>query len=120
MKTKMTCTRCGGSGSYSFNLRDGTICYGCRGAGYVMKNVADLEKKAKSAAAREAASNAKREKYIAAMTAVKTKLNPVYGSFDLATSLGVHLLDCAVTKATGRGLVSYAEELLKTNDLCDG
>lgn len=26
-----TCTRCGGSGSYSFNQRDGTRCYGCNG-----------------------------------------------------------------------------------------
>jgi len=26
-----TCSRCLGSGHHSFNLRDGTICYGCRG-----------------------------------------------------------------------------------------
>lgn len=26
-----TCTRCGGSGSYSYNQRDGTRCYGCNG-----------------------------------------------------------------------------------------
>ena len=29
-----TCTRCGGSGHYSFNLRDGTVCYGCGGKGW--------------------------------------------------------------------------------------
>ena len=29
------CTRCGGSGHYSFNLRDGTICYGCGGRGTI-------------------------------------------------------------------------------------
>lgn len=28
-----TCTRCGGSGQYSFNLLDGTKCYGCSGTG---------------------------------------------------------------------------------------
>lgn len=27
-----TCTRCGGTGQYSFNQIDGTMCYGCRGA----------------------------------------------------------------------------------------
>jgi hypothetical protein len=27
------CTRCHGSGSYSFNLRHGSICYGCGGRG---------------------------------------------------------------------------------------
>jgi hypothetical protein len=29
------CSRCGGSGHYSFNLRDGTVCYGCGGVGRV-------------------------------------------------------------------------------------
>lgn len=28
-----TCGRCGGSGSYSFNLMDGSRCYGCGGSG---------------------------------------------------------------------------------------
>jgi len=27
------CTRCGGSGKYSFNLRDGDKCFGCHGIG---------------------------------------------------------------------------------------
>jgi len=26
------CTRCHGSGSHSFNLKDGTVCYGCGGS----------------------------------------------------------------------------------------
>jgi hypothetical protein len=26
-----TCGRCGGSGEYSYNAIDGTVCYGCRG-----------------------------------------------------------------------------------------
>jgi len=28
-----TCTRCGGSGRYSYNMRDGDRCYGCGGRG---------------------------------------------------------------------------------------
>lgn len=28
-----TCTRCGGSGKFSFNLMDGDKCYGCHGTG---------------------------------------------------------------------------------------
>ena len=28
-----TCTRCNGTGRYSFNLMHGTKCYGCRGTG---------------------------------------------------------------------------------------
>jgi predicted nucleic acid-binding Zn-ribbon protein len=36
-----TCTRCGGSGQYSFNMIDGTRCYGCGGTGrkYASKKV---------------------------------------------------------------------------------
>lgn len=30
------CSRCGGSGSYSFNLMHGTRCYGCGGSGKVL------------------------------------------------------------------------------------
>jgi 1,2-phenylacetyl-CoA epoxidase PaaB subunit len=28
-----TCTRCNGTGRYSFNLQHGTMCFGCRGTG---------------------------------------------------------------------------------------
>ena len=28
------CNRCGGSGSYSFNMMDGSRCYGCSGQGW--------------------------------------------------------------------------------------
>lgn len=31
-----TCARCGGSGSYSFNLMHGSRCYGCGGTGKVL------------------------------------------------------------------------------------
>lgn len=30
-----SCSRCGGSGHYSFNLMHGTVCYGCAGVGYM-------------------------------------------------------------------------------------
>lgn len=31
-----TCSRCGGSGRYSYNMMDGDRCYGCSGRGYVL------------------------------------------------------------------------------------
>lgn len=34
---KNVCPRCNGGGSYSFNLKDGTVCYGCSGLGYVAR-----------------------------------------------------------------------------------
>jgi len=30
----MTCRRCGGPGSFSYNQVHGTVCYGCGGSGY--------------------------------------------------------------------------------------
>lgn len=30
------CTRCGGSGRYSFNMMHGSVCYGCGGKGQVL------------------------------------------------------------------------------------
>ncbi len=33
--TTKVCTRCGGTGSYSYNLKDGTRCYGCGGTGVI-------------------------------------------------------------------------------------
>ena len=40
-----TCTRCGGCGQFSFNLKDGTICYGCSGSGVqpASKRTAEFE-----------------------------------------------------------------------------
>lgn len=39
VRVKMTCPRCGGSGNYSYNEMDGTMCYGCMGAGKVINEV---------------------------------------------------------------------------------
>lgn len=33
------CSRCGGSGSYSYNQIDGSLCYGCMGKKYKLMNV---------------------------------------------------------------------------------
>jgi hypothetical protein len=48
--TKITCTRCGGSGRFSFNLVRGTVCFGCEGVGH---KVVDAKKHA-AAQARKA------------------------------------------------------------------
>lgn len=34
IQARVTCKRCGGSGHYSYNQMDGTMCYGCHGTGY--------------------------------------------------------------------------------------
>lgn len=39
VKVKGACPRCGGSGHYSYNSMDGTMCYGCRGSGILVTSV---------------------------------------------------------------------------------
>jgi len=54
LKIAPVCTRCGGSGSYSFNQTDGSRCYGCNGRGHVApkpKDLPDMLEAAKAAAA---------------------------------------------------------------------
>lgn len=45
-----TCTRCGGSGHYSYNQIDGTRCFGCAGSGKMLPTTADALKAAEAAA----------------------------------------------------------------------
>ena len=39
VKVRMKCPRCGGSGNFSYNQMDGTMCYGCMGSGVVTNEV---------------------------------------------------------------------------------
>ena len=112
MKTKQVCRRCGGSGSFSFNLKDGTVCYGCNGSGFQMVDAAAIARRQATAAKKHAESLAKQSAYIAAMTAVKNELNAVFGPFDLSTLLGIDKLNCVVYRATGKNLVSHCKERL--------
>lgn len=52
--SKVKCPRCGGSGSYSFNMLHGTKCYGCNGVGTILADVAKLEKQKRARLKREA------------------------------------------------------------------
>lgn len=61
---KITCSRCGGSGSFSFNLIHGTMCYGCMGAGVLIVDAKAHAKKVAAQAKRDAdraATKARRE-----------------------------------------------------------
>lgn len=111
MKTKTTCGRCGGSGNYSFNLRDGTVCYGCMGSGFQFVDLAAVARKEAAAAKRFAAAMDRRNAYIAAMTAVKNKFNAEFG-FNIETQLGVDQLNAAVYRKTGKNLVAHCKARL--------
>lgn len=62
VKVRGTCSRCGGSGHYSYNQMDGTRCYGCMGSGISVQTVrAYTEKEYKQMQASNERARAKRE-----------------------------------------------------------
>ena len=106
MKTKQTCTRCGGSGNYSFNMMDGTRCYGCSGSGFQMIDLAAVAKKQAAAAVKAAGNEECRQARMATAERVKNELNKAFG-FDLTTELGWHKLNKAVFTTTGKDLAAH-------------
>lgn len=106
MKTKQTCTRCGGSGNYSYNMMEGTRCYGCSGSGFQMIDLAVVAKKQAAAAVKAAGNEERRQARIAAAKKVTAELNAAYG-FDVTTELGLDRLNQAVFRATGKDLAAH-------------
>lgn len=66
---KVTCSRCNGSGHFSFNLVRGTVCFGCEGAGF---KIVDAKKHARAETAK-----AKRDEATAASRALRAELSTI-------------------------------------------
>lgn len=78
---QVTCTRCNGSGSFSFNLRDGTKCYGCNGAGRMVVDAKAHAKKLATAAKRKQLAESQRQAREAMAAAVSSELDAELGPF---------------------------------------
>lgn len=78
---QVTCTRCNGSGAFSFNLRDGTKCYGCNGAGNLMVDAQAYAKKLSAAAKRKELVAAQRQARETIAAAVTAELDAKFGPF---------------------------------------
>lgn len=65
-----SCNRCGGSGRYSYNLKDGSVCYGCDGAGVIIQDENELLKFASSKTIQD-----RLETYLNELTLKGTKKN---------------------------------------------
>jgi len=63
LKLGPTCGRCGGSGQYSYNHRDGTTCWGCNGHGVTLPNTSG-EWVATEKAAQEALEDGRHQAYL--------------------------------------------------------
>ena len=112
-KTKCTCTRCGGSGKYAFNAKDGTVCYGCRGTGFQMVDLAARAKKQAAAAVRADEANRKASAVKEVTAAVKAELNSKFGPFDIMTEMGVELLNRAAVKILGKTIWEIRDERME-------
>lgn len=87
---KEFCKRCGGSGEYSFNLMDGTVCYGCGGRGLgATTTEADILRKAENRAKARDRAARKAEREYKAKAAVMDAWKAAHG--DLLAALEPHL-----------------------------
>jgi Ni,Fe-hydrogenase I small subunit len=98
---KATCPRCGGSGSYSFNLTRGTVCFGCEGAGFVMVNAAKQAKADAARAIRNAKQAAQATLRAELAASIGAEMNALYGPFP-DTERGTYDLMTACQRATGK------------------
>jgi len=110
---KQTCPRCGGSGKYSFNLMHGSMCYGCKGTGYVMVDKAAQAKNKLAKEKRQEQQKAIQAKTKAAYDSIADEMNKIHGPFDLTTELGHHQLNQAVYKQHGKDIYRLRDERMK-------
>ena len=107
--TKVDCTRCGGSGNYSFNLIRGTVCFLCEGSGFQMIDLTALAKRKAAAEKKQEMQAARTEILRSAWATVITEMNSLYGPFDIETELGVAMLNKATFIATGKSIVKIRD-----------
>lgn len=78
---EVTCTRCNGSGKFSFNLRRGTVCFGCEGAGKIAVDAAKHEKANAAKAKRVAQQRADMSRRVEMAGHVHAELDAEFGPF---------------------------------------
>lgn len=108
--TKVDCTRCSGSGTYSFNLVRGTVCFKCEGSGFQMIDLAVLARRKIADEKKQVMQAARAGMMKSAWAEVIAEMNAMHGPFDVATALGVDMLNKATFIATGKALVKIRDE----------
>lgn len=114
LKTKVPCRRCGGSGKFSYNVIHGTMCYGCRGTGYQMIDVA-AEKKRQQTAERKREIRQQYHDEVSAVTKAYAQelAKKHHWSFNLDTELGLDQFNRAVSQIYGKSFWLLRDERLK-------
>lgn len=110
--TKATCSRCGGSGHYSFNLIHGTVCFKCRGDGFVMVDLKNEARNKRAKELRNSQARARMDMMRAAYQEIIEQMNAIHHVADINTPLGLQTLDRAVFMATGKTIAQHRDELV--------
>lgn len=109
---KAICTRCDGSGNFSFNLVRGTVCFGCEGAGFKMVDPVKVAAAARAKAKRKAAADALHAKLVPFTSIVVANIQRSFGPFE-DTESGWYGLDMACRRANnGKSVGDVARELM--------
>lgn len=75
---KIPCRRCGGTGHYSYNPIDGTVCFSCRGRKYEIVNPKSIARNDRRRATEDAKRKAAAESIAAINARVDEKLARLY------------------------------------------
>ena len=86
---KVTCSRCNGSGKFSFNLVRGTVCFLCEGVGFKMVDAAKEARRIAAKAKRDTINAATYEIRMKFAKEVRLELDAEFGPF-ADTELGAY------------------------------
>jgi Ni,Fe-hydrogenase I small subunit len=109
--TKITCTRCNGSGNFSFNLTRGTVCFGCNGAGFMMVDAVKHTKAQAAKAARQAKADATMARRQELARQFSAEIDALYGPF-ADNEKGAYDRMCAAKRNTGKTIGEMVSEAL--------
>ncbi len=111
MKT-ITCTRCDGTGKFSFNLIRGTVCFKCNGKGIEIVDIKKEEKRQIAAKKRLEENMRQRAIMSKLYLEVVAEMNALLGPFDIDTEIGLDKLNLACGAKFGKAIHTIRDERL--------
>lgn len=108
---QITCSRCNGSGHYSFNLTRGTVCFQCKGAKKIAVDAVKHAKASAAKAARAEKSKQTAERRASLALVVRVQLDEEFGPF-ADDMLGAEKRVQACVRAYGKTPGDLVNELL--------
>lgn len=104
------CTRCDGTGKFSFNLVRGTVCFKCDGKGIEIVDIKKEEKR--QLAAKKRLEEAIHQRAIMSKLYLEAaaEMNTLLGPFDIDTEIGLDKLNLACGAKFGKAIHTIRDE----------